>query len=91
MGLPPDFHWAKNSEKPQDSEFSQQRLRELLESSLRSPEDNLPEAPPIPGIRYVLDGSLVVLSALHMILNSSLKVNDTNILTILIQNLHSTK
>ena len=27
-GLPPDFHWAKNSEKPQDSEFSQQRLRE---------------------------------------------------------------
>ena len=58
VGLPPDFHWAENSEKPQDSEFSQQRLRELLESSLRSPEDNLPEAPPIPGIRYVLDGSL---------------------------------
>ena len=29
-GLPPDFHWAKNSEKPQDSEFSQQRLREFL-------------------------------------------------------------
>ena len=58
VGLPPDFHWAENSEKPQDSEFSQQRLRELLESSLRSPEDNLPEAPPIPGIRYVLNGSL---------------------------------
>ena len=91
MGLPPDFHWAWNSEKPQDSEFSQQRLRELLESSLRSPEDNLPEAPPIPGIRYVMNGSLVVLSALHMILNSSLKVNDTNILTIAILNLHITK
>ena len=91
MGLPPDFHWAKNSEKPQDSEFSQQRLRELLESSLRSPEENLPEAPPIPGIRYVLNGSLVVLSALHMILNSSLKVNDTNILTTAILNLHITK
>ena len=91
MGLPPDFHWAENSEKPQDSEFSQQKLRELLESSLRSPEDNLPEAPPIPGIRYVLFGSLIVLSALHTNLNSSLKVNDTNILTILIQNLHSTK
>ena len=60
VGLPPDFHWAKNSEKPQDSEFSQQRLRELLESSLRSPEDNLPEAPPIPGIRYVMDGSLII-------------------------------
>ena len=29
-----------------------------LESLLRSPEDNLPEAPPIPGIRYVMDGSL---------------------------------
>ena len=58
MGLPPDFHWAENSEKPQDSEFSQQRLRELLESSLRSPEENLPEAPPIPDIRYVMDGSL---------------------------------
>lgn len=57
-GLPPDFHWAKNSEKPQDSEFSQQRLRELLESSLRSPEENLPEAPPILGIRYVMFGSL---------------------------------
>ena len=53
VGLPPDFHWAKNSDEPQDSEFSQQRLRELLESSLRSPEDNLPEAPPIPGIRYI--------------------------------------
>ena len=53
VGLPPDFHWAKNSEKPQDSEFSQQRLRELLESSLRSPEENLPEAPPIPDIRYI--------------------------------------
>ena len=91
VGLPPDFHWAWNSEKPQDSEFSQQRLRELLESSLRSPEDNLPEAPPIPGIRYVLDGSLVVLSALHMILNSSLKVNDTNTLTIVILNLYITK
>ena len=91
MGLPPDFHWAENSEKPQDSEFSQQRLRELLESSLRSPKDNLPEAPPIPGIRYVLNGSLVVLSALHMILNSSLKVNDTNILTTAILNLHITK
>ena len=91
MGLPPDFHWAENSEKPQDSEFSQQRLRELLESSLRSPEDNLPEAPPIPGIRYVLNGSLVVLSALHMILNSSLKVNDTNILTTAILSLHITK
>ena len=58
VGLPTDFHWAENSEKPQDSEFSQQRLRELLESSLRSPEDNLPEAPPIPGIRYVMFGSL---------------------------------
>ena len=58
VGLPPDFHWAENSEKPQDSEFSQQRLRELLESSLRSPEENLPEAPPIPGIRYVMVGSL---------------------------------
>ena len=63
----------------------------MLESSLRSPEDNLPEAPPIPGIRYVLDGSLVVLSALHMILNSSLKVNDTNTLTIVILNLYITK
>ena len=62
-----------------------------LESHLRSPEDNLPEASPIPGIRYVLNGSLVVLSALHTNLNSSLKVNDTNILTILIQNLHNTK
>ena len=91
VGLPPDFHWAKNFEKPQDSEFSQQRLRELLESSLRSPEDNLPEALPIPGIRHVLFGSLIVLSALHINLNSSLKVNDMNILTILIQNLHSTK
>ena len=29
-----------------------------LESHLRSSEDNLPEAPPIPGIRYVMDGSL---------------------------------
>ena len=29
-----------------------------LESHLRSPEDNLPEAPPIPDIRYVLFGSL---------------------------------
>ena len=102
VGLPPDFHWAWNSEKPQDSAFSQQRLRDfstiectafycMLESSLRSPEDNLPEAPPIPGIRYVLDGSLVVLSALHMILNSSLKVNDTNTLTIVILNLYITK
>ena len=63
----------------------------MLESPLRSPEDNLPEAPPIPGIRYVVFGSLIVLSALNMILNSSLKVNDTNILTILIQNLHITK
>ena len=60
VGLPTDFHWAENSEKPQDSEFSQQRLRELLESSLRSPEDNLPEAPPIPGIRYVMFGSLII-------------------------------
>ena len=102
MGLPPDFHWAENSEKPQDSEFSQQRLRDcltiectafycMLESPLRSPEDNLPEAPPIPGIRYVLFGSLIVLSALHTNLNSSLKVNDTNILTTAILNLHITK
>ena len=91
VGLPPDFHWAENSEKPQDSEFSQQRLRELLESSLRSPEDNLPEAPPIPDIRYVMFGSLIVLSALHTNLNSSLKVNDTNILTTAILNLHITK
>ena len=53
VGLPTDFHWAENSKKPQDSEFSQQRLRELLESSLRSPEDNLPEIPPIPGIRCI--------------------------------------
>ena len=29
-----------------------------LESHLRSPEDNLPETPPIHGIRYVMDGSL---------------------------------
>ena len=29
-----------------------------LESHLRSPEDNLPEAPLIPGIRYVMDGCL---------------------------------
>ena len=58
VGLPPDFHWADNSDEPQDSEFSQQRLRELLESPLRSPEDNLPEAPPIPDIRYVMFGSL---------------------------------
>ena len=58
VALPTDFHWAWNSEKPQDSEFSQQRLRELLESSLRSPEENLPEAPPILGIRYVMFGSL---------------------------------
>ena len=29
-----------------------------LESHLRSPEENLEEAPPIPGIRYVMDGSL---------------------------------
>ena len=55
------------------------------------PNGNLEEAPPIPGIRYVLNGSLVVLSALHMILNSSLKVNDTNILTTAILNLHITK
>ena len=69
VGLPTDFHWAWNSEKPQDSAFSQQRLRDfstiectafycMLESPLRSPEDNLPEAPPIPGIRYVIFGSL---------------------------------
>ena len=28
VGLPEDSHWAENSEKPQDSRFSQQRLRE---------------------------------------------------------------
>ena len=70
VGLPPDFHWAENSDEPQDSEFSQQRLRELLESPLRSPEDNLPEAPPIPGIRYVMDGSLDndVLEVIYLII-----------------------
>ena len=75
VGLPPDFHWAENSEKPQDSEFSQQRLRELLESSLRSPEDNLPEAPPIPGIRYVMDGSLDndILEVIYLIILFLLK------------------
>ena len=27
--LPTDFHWAENSDEPQSSQFSQQRLREL--------------------------------------------------------------
>ena len=41
-----------------------------LESPLRSPEDNLPEAPPIPGIRYVMDGSLDndVLEVIYLII-----------------------
>ena len=30
VGLPPDFHWAENSDEPQSSQFSQQRLREFL-------------------------------------------------------------
>ena len=30
VGLPPDFHWAENSDEPQSSQFSQQRLRDFL-------------------------------------------------------------
>ena len=46
---------------------------------------------PSPAFVTFLFGSLIVLSALHTNLNSSLKVNDTNILTTAILNLHITK
>ena len=46
-----------------------------LESHLRSPEDNLPEAPPIPDIRYVVFGSLDsdILEVIYLIILFSLK------------------
>ena len=38
-----------------------------LESHLRSPEENLEEAPPIPGIRYVMGGSLdIIISKVYL-------------------------
>ena len=80
VGLPPDFHWAKNSEEPQNSEilsakasrfldnrmFAKRAFYCRLESPLRSPEEIFRKPHPIPACVTLCTAAWIVADSAYM-------------------------